>query len=270
MGYMGNGAGVGACPKCKGSGYILVRKCTPRSIELYGKDNPVDYAEPCPYCNGGEQQKIEDVRVRSNIPTTYYDASLESFKWDCYTDEMKKTIIDTSMQRKIAESFVFDFEKWQEKGIGLYIYSKTRGTGKTFLASCICNSLMVKYKITTKFVSVSDLIDLAKQQPRQGEKAPIEVMCECKVLVLDDIGQKSTGAEWLNDILFKIIETRYQNKLVTIFTSNIKSSDLKMLDDRLISRIEKISQNIPLPEDSYRSKQAKDEKKELFKELGIM
>ena len=29
------------------------------------------------------------------------------------------------------------------------------------------------------------------------------------LLVLDDIGQKTTGEEWQNDLLFKIIDTRY-------------------------------------------------------------
>jgi DNA replication protein DnaC len=128
---------------------------------------------------------------------------------------------------------------------------------------------MAKYKLTTKFVSTSDLLDIAKAEPRQGEKAPLEVLCECKVLVLDDIGQKNTGTEWLNDILFKIIDARYQKKLVTIFTSNVKVGELN-IDDRVRSRIDKLSQLIPLPEYSFRNKEAHEEKLELFKEIGLM
>lgn len=256
------------CPQCKGSGWIIVRKTTEKSRMLYGDDVLIDCAEPCPYCNGGEKKIIENVRERANIPATYYDADINSFKWDIYADD-KGNVIDISQQKKYIDSFIFDFEKWQEKGLGLFIYSKARGTGKTFLASCICNSLMVKYKLTTKFVSESDLIDLARQEPRQGEKPVIETLCECKVLVIDDIGAKNTGAEWLNDILFKIIESRYQNKLVTIFTSNMKINELQ-IDDRVSSRIDKISQLIPLPEYSYRNKQSHDEKIEFYKELGLM
>ncbi len=257
----------GVCPKCKGSGWIIVRKSTELSKQLYGGNSEVDYGEPCPYCNGGEAKVIENVRERANIPTTFYDADIEAFKWDIYVDE-KGQKCETDKQKKFIDSFVKDFEKWQERGIGLYIYSKSRGTGKTFLASCICNSLMVKYKLTTKFVSESDLIDLSKQD-NQGEKNPIEVLCECKVLVIDDIGAKNTGAEWLNDILFKIIESRYQKKLVTIFTSNMKVNELR-IDDRVSSRIDKISQLIPLPEYSYRNKQSHDEKVDFYKELGLM
>lgn len=255
------------CPMCKGGGWIIVRKATQKSRDAYGKEILLDYAEPCPHCNGGEQKKVTEIRERANIPASYYDASIENFKWDIYLDN-KGNVIDISMQKKFIESFLMDFEKWQARGIGLYIQSRTRGTGKTFLASCLCNSLMVKYKIATKFVSASELINLSKNAI-PGEKNPIDVLCECKVLVLDDIGQKTTGEEWMNDLLFKIIESRYQNKLVTIFTSNIKSTDLR-LDDRITSRIEKMSQNIPLPEYSFRSKEAHDEKAGFYKELGLM
>ena len=256
------------CPRCKGGGWITVRKSTPRSKFVYGDDRELEYAEKCPECNGGEKQIVQDIRERANIPATYYDASIENFKWDIYLDE-NKNVVDTSMQRKFVESFINDFEKWQEKGIGFYIFSKTRGTGKTFLASCICNSLMTKYKIATKFVSASNLISLSKQE-RLGEKNPIDVMCECKVLVLDDIGQKATGEEWMNDLLFKIIEARYQNKLVTLFTANSKCDELRGIDDRVTSRINKISQNIPLPEYSFRLKESNENKAKFYKELGVM
>lgn len=256
------------CPQCKGSGWICVCKSTQHSREVYGDDRELEYAEPCPYCNGGEKQKVEEIRERANLPATICDASLDHFKWDAYLDS-NGNVIDLTRQKKFVESFIQNFEKWQEKGIGFYIHSKTRGSGKTYLASCICNGLMVKYKVSTKFVSASELINLSKQELRLGEKNPIEVMCECKVLVLDDIGQKTTGEDWMNDLLFKIIEARYQKKLVTIFTSNLKVSELRV-DDRISSRIDKISQQIPLPEYSFRSKAAYDEKIDFYKEMGLM
>lgn len=257
------------CPQCRGSGWVIVKKSTPRTKQLYNSDIEVEFGEPCPYCNGGEKKIVNDIKERANIPATYYDASIENFKWDIYKDE-KDNPVDISKQRAFVESFIENFEKWQERGLGFYIYSKTRGTGKTFLASCICNSLMTKYKITTKFVSASNLINLAKQDPRQGEKNPIDVMCECKVLVLDDIGQKITAEDWMNDLLFRIIEARYQNKLVTLFTANSKCDELRGIDDRVTSRINKITQYIPLPEYSYRLEESRSEKKDFYKEMGLI
>lgn len=256
------------CPQCKGGGWVLVRKTSAHSKAVYGDDRLIEYGEPCPHCNGGEQKIVEDIRERANIPATFYDASIENFKWDAYKDD-KGNLIDLSAQKRFVDSFINDYEKWQEKGLGFYIYSKTRGAGKTFLASCICNSLMVKHKIPTKFVCTSELINLSKQEMRVGEKNPIDVMCECKLLVLDDIGQKTTGEEWMNDLLFKIIDARYQKKLVTLFTSNAKCDELR-IDDRVSSRINKIAQNLPLPEVSYRLSKGMDERKVFFKEMGLM
>jgi hypothetical protein len=49
----------------------------------------------------------------------------------------------------------------------------------------------------------------------------------------------------------------------------MKSTELRA-DDRITSRIEKMSQNIPLPEYSFRSKAAYDEKKDFYKEIGLL
>lgn len=259
---------MGGCPVCKGDGRIIDKKSTDYTKMVYGDDRLLEYVEKCPFCNGGEKQIVQDIKERSNIPVAFYDATIDRFKWDAYLDD-KGNVIDVTKQRQFVESFINDFEKWQEKGMGFYIYSKARGTGKTFLASCICNTLMTKYKIATKFVSASELINLSKQEAKIGERNPIDLMCECKVLVLDDIGQKMTGEDWMNDILFRIVEARYQNKLVTLYTSNMKCNELR-IDDRVISRIDKMCQNIPLPEFSFRNKEAHDEKKEFYKEIGLI
>ena len=256
------------CSLCLGSGIIVVKKVPKDCLQVYGKEIELAYTEPCPVCKGAEDKHIFEVKKRANIPSTYYDAMIDDFKWDIYLDNNNK-VIDLSGQKKFIDSFIEHFDEWERRGLGLYIHSRVRGTGKTYLASCICNTLMKKHQVVTKFVSVSDLINLARKELRTGEKDPIEVMCECRLLVLDDIGQKTTGEDWMNDLLFKIIEARYQHKKVTLFTSNIKNSELR-LDDRITSRIEKISQNIPLPDYSFRSKESYDEKKDFFKEMGLM
>ena len=60
------------CPECKGGGWVIVKKSTPRSRMLYGPNVLLDYAEPCPHCHGA--RKTEDIRSRANIPATFYDA----------------------------------------------------------------------------------------------------------------------------------------------------------------------------------------------------
>lgn len=256
------------CEMCHGSGLVLVDKVPKNSKDVYGYDKILTFTEPCPLCKGAEDRHIFEVKKRANIPSAYYEALIDDFKWDIYRDN-NNTIVDLSKQKEFVDSFITNYSEWERRGLGLYLYSRTRGTGKTYLASCICNTLMKKHQVVTKFVSTTELINLAKKELKTGEKDPIEVMCECRLLVLDDIGQKTTGEDWMNDLLYKIIEARYQNKRVTLFTSNIKNVDLR-IDERIVSRINKIAYCIPLPEYSYRNKEAYDEKVDFFKEMGLM
>lgn len=267
-----NFCGDNKCPKCGGSGYVLVKKSTQREIDVYGKGITAEYAEKCPVCNGGHTEKVEEVRKKADIPTAYYEKNYEAFNWNLYRND-KGEPIDTREQKKFVDSFVRDFKRWEERGIGFYIYSRTKGSGKTFLASCICNELMELNAIRTKFVSASNLLNIAKSADANAldkyERDPIGLLCNCKLLVIDDIGQKNTGNEWMTDILFRILDERTQAKRVTILTSNIKMSELN-LDDRVIDRINKACQLLPLPEYCVRAKESTANKLELFKELGLM
>lgn len=258
---------TGECKQCGGSGLIPVWKTGGESV--YGVQKPLLYAEPCPSCRGGHDNKVFAVKQRANIPTSFYNAMLKDFLWNAYRND-KGEPIDTSKQKQYIDNFVSNYREWEKRGLGLYLWSSIRGTGKTYLASCVCNELMAKYQMVTKFVSASDLIKLERQgQENNFEKAPIDVLCDCALLVIDDLGQQKTGENWLDDILFRIIDHRYQHKLVTLITSNIELKKLR-LDDRVSDRLNKMCQPIPLPNYSLRQKQNKDEKIDFFKQMGLM
>lgn len=240
-------------------------------IELYGSINHPSqgYAIPCRRCNGGYVQKVKAVQERANIPHSFYDKCIEDFDRNIYL-QSNGTAQDISKMMKAVDSFITEFPKWEEQGMGLYICSGMKGSGKTFLASCICNSLIKTYPINTKFVSASELLNLSKQSDGSGnyERDPISLLCNCKLLVIDDLGQKNCGTDWMNDVLFQIVDARYQNKLVTIYTSNVKVSKLE-LDDRIVDRINSRTFQMSLPEYCVRAKEANTKKLEFLKRMGI-
>lgn len=258
---------IGECKRCGGSGVVLIEK--EGTFGVYATPKPIVFTEPCPECRGGHETKVQKVRQAAQIPPSFYDSTLEDFKWNEYTTD-KGEPIDLSKQKAFVDSFINDYEKWRERGLGLYFWSNIRGTGKTFLASCICNELMKKYSITTKFVSCAELIRMDQADSKQNFYKPqIEILMDCELLVLDDLGQKKMGEEWLDDILFRIIDSRYQNKKVTLCTSNIELKKIR-LDDRVSDRLNKMCQPIPLPEFSFRQKESIQKKKEFFKEIGLL
>lgn len=221
------------------------------NIENYGKD--VEFAELT------KQYYSENRKEQSLLPTEYIDKTAKDFKWDIYGT-------DVEQQKKIINAFIINFDKWLEKGKGLYIYSEVPGSGKTLLACCLINELIYKRDINVKFISVVDLIELSKVKNKADEyDIKLNSVSNCKVLVLDDIGTEASK-EWIEQFLYGFIDHRKKFKLITIYTSNIKPSNLK-LNDRIKSRINETSIPIALPEVSIRDIKARKENKEFLEDV---
>lgn len=265
------------CPKCGGDGmYIFEQKASEYAKErgvpnIYKNDPYIWVSKKCPYCNGGLDEAAKQVKKFSGIPTTFYNKRMSAFDWDIYIDDNGK-IVSTANQQKGINSFIEQFEVWEEENIGLYIYSKTKGSGKTFLASCVCNELMSRKAIKTRFVSASDLIEVSqsgdKDSPDEYKRNPIKLLHDCKVLVIDDLGQKNTGGDWLEDILFKLLDDRMINKRMTIITSNLAIQELPF-NERIIERVNKLCMPCHLPEICVRSKEITESRQALWKKLDL-
>ena len=257
------------CPKCKGTGWIVKEHQNERTKMLYG-DIFVDYAFPCPCCNGGHDKNVIEAKENADIPNVFYNARLKDFDFNFYKDEQGKTK-DLSAIHKAIDSFVNDFDKWSERGYGFYFYSGLKGTGKTFLASCICNELMNKYAIKTKYVSYCNLIALSKAGKEYGsiyDRDPIQLLCDCPVLVIDDLGAIKSN-EWIDGIMFRIVDTRMNNKKITIYTSNKKLQEHQMNDDRIIDRINATTIQFAFPEYSVRCRNAIEAKRDFLNQIGV-
>ena len=266
------------CPTCGGSGWIV----SIMSMKDYIEQNHLEHiyededfetrvSRKCPTCHGGFSGRVDTAKKQAGIPTTFYDKRLEAFDWDLYiTDEGKAA--DTSSHQKAVSSFVNDFEDWEKKNMGLYIWSKVKGSGKSFLASCICNELMHTRAIRTRFVNTSDLIDLVqsgdKDSPEEYKRNPLKLLQECKFLVLDDIGQRN-NSDWLEDILYKLLDERMRNGRLTVITSNMNIDNLPF-DDRISDRISAICLPLHLPEIKIRSKESRDKRSDFLKEMGLI
>ena len=259
------------CPTCRGTGRLSVWKYIP---ELYGDDGaPVEYdAGVCPTCHGGrlKEKEVESIRKRASIPEVFSNDKIDAFRWDVYTKK-DGSPIDTSKQKKVVDSFWNDFRKWQDKGMGLYVFSRTKGSGKTFLSSCLTNTIIGRYAIRARFESAVNLISIQqradKDSPRLSESDPITDMANVPLLVLDDIGAKDSNT-WIDEILFTITDRRMQRKLPTIMTSNMPIAELPY-SDRIVDRINAICIQVDMPEVCIRARESNTKKASFIKSLGL-
>lgn len=239
----------GRCPVCHGSGWELYTVSARELEYVYGDAaEDMEYARKCTRCLG-----IKPTEDLTGAPDTMREADIYKFDFSCYG-------VNTAKLKQIVFSMFERYKEWAQKGKGLYIYSKTPGSGKTFLACCLGKSIMMKYGIQFKFVTAPDYIDKVSEGytlAKQGiPDSPAEVYKTCDLLVIDDIGAQ-IGKEWQTQELFKLINSRISQGLVTIYTSNLDIDKLNV-DERIRSRIYGSSIMLPMPEVSVRTKKANE------------
>lgn len=110
---------------------------------------------------------------------------------------------------------------------GLYIVGDL-GLGKTYLCVALSNSL-VKNGEKVAFVKVSNFFNEMKSYiGNRNELLDINInkLLKADYLFLDDIGSEAVSEFVRDDILFRVLDYRLENKLTTIFTSNLNKDDL--------------------------------------------
>jgi DNA replication protein DnaC len=261
------------CPKCKNRG--VYRRCFDENgKELFGEEmnkaGSYDYFYPCECVEIKENQKLKNHRKFASVPQLYADADFSNFQIKIYQNV--PSLERATVALRDAKAFVQNFEKFDEKGLGLFIYSEARGSGKTRLASSIANELMkkdvrVRYESANKILSE---IQKAWTDSGVSENAILKNYIEPRVLIIDDFGARS-GKDWMDEKFLMIIDARYQSNKVTIFTSNYDVERLPFHDMRIIDRLSDVNRfhNIRMPDESVRQRsRIRNGGTELFYELA--
>lgn len=220
----------------------------------------VENSEGCEYfLTSGRvtTQESEFRRIRAMMPFEFLDVMAKDFDWSKYK-------ADTTDAKKMVNQYIMQCEQFRSKGIGLYIHSGTKGSGKTMLACCLINEIAKRYKGSVKFINVLDFLDMTKKG-FNGENEETSAIKQASILVMDDIGVQMSK-EWIDTVFYHLINERYVNRLPTIYTSNIPIESLRM-DDRITDRIESTTFPVKLPEESIRKDTREQEKQKLLKEI---
>lgn len=240
------------CPLCNNTG--LIKKTF---NEFYEEDeNGVyDYFFPCECVKGSQNTVAKNNKRYSSVPQKFKNATFDDFNPQIYRDVHHKERADNC--KKMAIKFCINIETMIAKGKGLYIYSKSRGSGKTMLASIICNELN-QLGHRTKFSSASDVVSEISESWKSkdiSEKSVIDRYTQPQILVLDDIGVRN--GDWVDERFFMVIDARYRENKTTIFTSNYEIDRLPFKDLRIIDRISDTEKFLPLwmPDESIRKQE---------------
>lgn len=195
-------------------------------------------------------EHIDSRRGLSGMPREYVYKDGRHFDWTLYGE-------DVGLQKKIINSFVIRFDTFRKEGRGLYIQSKTKGSGKTLLACCIANEILKRNDISVKFISMIDYIELVKSKNEDAREKRNKLK-ECTLLIVDDIGAQIEDKEWIISSIFELVNRRYSDLLPTIYTSNLPIEELKC-GERSTERIYDVSIPLIIPEKNIRRKKADEQ-----------
>lgn len=141
----------------------------------------------------------------------------------------------------ITDVFPQQIENW-------YLTGKA-GVGKTLYACLLLlaeqrNLYLANQIAECVFVSVPDLFLQLKATFNNTELEEVKIIqhySSVHLLVLDDLGTVKCS-DWAYQILYTIINNRYENMRKTIITSNLGLKELaqQLGDDRITSRIERM------------------------------
>lgn len=139
----------------------------------------------------------------------------------------------------------FDYKK-------SYFFHGIAGSGKTskslFFVKKWLKLLKIPAELETenvKFVRFSDLVELSKSTFKEGyeganSRGEIKEITKCRFLVLDDLGTEK-NTEYVDKIIYDLINYRFEEELQTVFTSNYSLENItKNYHDRIASRITEI------------------------------
>lgn len=126
-----------------------------------------------------------------------------------------------------AKNYVANFGEFRENGKGLLLFG-TVGTGKTYIAACIANALIDKgYPVLmTNFARIANTVS----GMFEGKQEYYDSLNRFPLLILDDLSAERK-TEYMQEIVFNVIDSRYRANLPLIITTNLTSEELKHPSD---------------------------------------
>jgi DNA replication protein DnaC len=184
------------CPHCDDTGWRPVERDGVRRVER---------------CDCWRQTLSAKLTADARIPPRYARCNLDNFT--LYPNERLVATIARARQFGAAFPVV-------DKGLCLI---GPPGIGKTHIAVAVLRTAILEKGARGLFYDVRDLLRMIRSTynpvVRTAEMDVLRPVMEAELLVLDDLGAEKPS-EWVEETMNLIVNTRYNERRPTIFTTN--------------------------------------------------
>ena len=210
------------CTICGGTGYL--RRDLPTSDPAFGQVIPCE----CELARRAAK-RARELRDASGVS----DAVFQRLTFETFDPSRAvKAACDMALVKRDCEACAAEPNGWLILA-GLY------GVGKTHLAYAIAGALL-RRGVPVYAASVPEMLGMIRNgfSDAQGFSAEqrLKALRTVDVLILDDWGTEK-GSDWVSETLFTVLNSRYNDRLATVITTNLKREELAQKDARLASRM---------------------------------
>ena len=202
-----------ACALCNGTGWKAIEHDGERRVTR---------------CDCWLQAAASRRRVDSRIPRRYQHCDFTAFR----------TYGNESLERALASARAL-VQRYPVADRGLFLHGPP-GVGKTHIAVAVLRTLVQEKGARGVFYDTRDLLRVIRSTydplGRESERDVMRPVLTADVLVLDDLGAEKSS-EWVDETLNLIVNTRYSEQRLTLFTSNFDDDPDNTNPDSLGFRI---------------------------------
>ncbi len=221
------------CPHCEGSGWKVVERNT-EGAQALAADRPgagagepkMVWAVPCD-CTSGD--RTERALQRARVPEHYRHCDFESYETDndvrdATPNQLAAWNRNRAEAKLIVQGFASEFPVGNEYGL---LLMGPCGVGKTHLAVSAMKAIVLR-GLSGLFYDYRELLkaiqDSYNPESQSTEMNVLEPVLRAEILVLDDVGS-SKPSPWALETVGHVLNTRYNEKRVTLLTTNFLDSD---------------------------------------------